>query len=192
MELDILDQLNRFFDGVDTPGDTAREIIILDFHQLENFTDETHREFAQLIRDKIGHRIIPHALHERSVWQLWRQHPGKNIVIAGNVEISGAWPEVDQQWIGENVLSTQTLKAFMDAKAGKVKQPHMLRAIQCAKYVIAADDFSDKIDQWFHSVDENSYIQGFYIINTDWTLRSSIVKNCLHASMVKALRRAPN
>lgn len=186
--LDIFEPLNEFFRGVDQPGDTAREIIILDFHEFKNFTPEAHSELASLINSTIGDKAIPESLEKLSVSQIWYRHPGKNIVIAYSCPApNDYWFHVKQQWIGSNVLTTATLKEFMDTEADKYKGDYYLRAIQCAKYVIAPDDFSSSIDEWFESVDENSYIQGFFIINTDWTLRSSIVRNCMHACLVKAL-----
>jgi hypothetical protein len=185
---DIFKPLNDFLWGVERAGDTAREIIILDFHTLQNFTQEAHIELDELITHSIGRRMIPWNLRELSVSKIWYNHPGKNIVVAKSRRHSPLyWPSVHQQWIGENFPSTDRLKAFMDTHAGERKSDYYLRSIQCAKYVIAPDDFSPAIDEWFESIDENSYIQGFYIINTDWTLRSSIVKNCLHACLVRAL-----
>ncbi|MDY7560555.1 hypothetical protein QN382_01135 [Pseudomonas sp. 10B1] len=187
---DIFEPLNEFLNGVKKAGDTAREIIILDFHTLKNFTPDAHVELNQLITHSIGHRVIPWDLRKQSVSQLWYKHPGKNIVLAYSGRLSPQfWPSVQHQWIGENFPNTTTLKAFMDTRANAPKSDYYLRSIQCAKYVIAPDDFSPSIDEWFESVDENSYIQGFHIINTDWTLRSSIVKNCIHACLVRALNR---
>ncbi|WP_297839370.1 hypothetical protein [Pseudomonas sp.] len=190
LSTDIFKPLNGFFNGIKKTGDTGREVILLDFHETKNFTPQAHEELTTLINQSIGHRLIPWDLHELSVSQLWYKHPGKNIVVAYSGTYSnGFWSRVKQQWIGENIVTTATLKAFMDTEALKRKPDYYLTAIQCAKYVIAPDDFSPSIDEWFESVDEESYIQGFHIINTDWTLRSSIVKNCMHACLVRALAK---
>lgn len=77
----------------------------------------------------------------------------------------------------------------MDAVALETKPEGQLRSIQCAKYnkgIPSPDDFSNKVSEWFASKDIHSYIQKFWIINTDWTTRSYIVGNCRHANMVKA------
>ena len=67
--------------------------------------------------------------------------------------------------------------------------PYKLVAIQCAKYVLplhVPDDFSDKVNTWFKSDNAESYIQHFFIINTDWATRSELVNHCKHANEIRA------
>lgn len=185
--VDILGPLNNFY----AAQPNAREIIILDFHEFKDFTVEAHLELEQLLRDKIGDRLIPASLVLLTVSNLWEQHPGKTVVLAYNHATSGDmfWPGVSQKWSGDNLNNTTKLKKFMDGIAALSKPERELWSIQCAKYTLpfhVPDDFSDKVDSWFKSQDINSYIQKFYIINTDWSLRSAIVKNCIHASTLKA------
>ncbi|UVJ42436.1 hypothetical protein NVV94_17585 [Pseudomonas sp. LS1212] len=189
---DILEALDRFYLGMITPNDTRREIVILNFHQLENFNYEAHRELQELITLRLGHRLITYDLKDKPLIYLWLSHPGKTVVVSYNWGIDGYtfWNGVNQRWSGKNLNTTTQLKVFMDQVSLEKKPDHELRSIQCAKYVLpffVPDDFSDKIDEWFKSEDENSYIQKFFIINTDWSLRSDIVRNCIHASCVKAL-----
>ncbi len=184
---DVVLELNRFYED---PAN-EREIIILDFHQFDNFSDQEHEWMLAMLDKHLGRRIIPHELHPLTLDQLWNDHPGKTVVIAYNHQAGGGhWDGVKQAWIGENTPSTETLKAFMDKKRHRYASDGRLRSIQCAKYnkgVFTPDDFSDKIDQWFDSKDMDSYIQGFHIINTDWSLRSRIVDNCIHACRLRAL-----
>lgn len=183
---DVLRELNAFYED---PAN-AREIIILDFHQFDNFSAQEHQWLLQMLDTHIGQRIIPGALSHLTLEDLWDQHPGKTVVIAYNASARGHhWKGVEQDWAGENTLSTEALKAFMDDHAQRYKPDYTLRSIQCAKYnkvVFTPDDFSDKVDLWFDSQDQDSYIQGFHIINTDWSLRSRIVDNCIHACQVRA------
>jgi hypothetical protein len=183
---DVVLELNRFYED---PAN-EREIIILDFHQFDNFSPQEHEWMLAMLDQHMGHRIIPWSLHGLTLNELWNDHPGKTVVIAYNHDTAEAhWDGVEQVWMGENTPSTEELKAFMDGKARRYKPDGTLRSIQCAKYnkgVFTPDDFSDKIDEWFHSQDLNSYIQGFHIINTDWSLRSRIVDNCIHACQLKA------
>ncbi|WP_157384294.1 hypothetical protein [Pseudomonas helleri] len=65
----------------------------------------------------------------------------------------------------------------------------MLHSVFAAAPFFVPDDFSDTIDSWFLSENEHSYIQNFFIINTDWTTRSQLVKNCRHANQLKAQKR---
>ncbi|MFI8557371.1 hypothetical protein [Pseudomonas putida] len=184
---DVLLELQRFYDE----PDNAREIVILDFHQFDNFSPQEHHWLLELVERHLGQRIIPWALRRLTLDQLWHDHPGKTVVVAYNNAARGQhWDGVRQNWIGEDTPSTEALKAFMDTLAGSYKPDYILRSIQCAKYnriVFTPDDFSDKIDEWFASVDLQSYIQGFHIINTDWSLRSRIVDNCIHACHVRSL-----
>lgn len=184
---DVLNPLKAFFED---PAN-AKEIVILDFHQFERFGEHEHGWLRDAMEKHFGHLFIPRSLCGLTLNELWQQHPGKNIVVAYNHSDRGDyWPGVRQVWIGENTPSTATLKAFMDEESPAQAWAGELSAIQCAKYNIAElgrpDDFSDKVDEWFHSEDINSYIQRFRIINTDWAQRSHIVDNCAHACQVKA------
>ncbi|AIR89004.1 hypothetical protein [Pseudomonas cremoricolorata] len=182
---DVIHELQQFYAN----PDSAREIIILDFHQLDNFSDKEHQWLLELLDRTLGGRIVPYALSHLTVGQLWREFPGKTVVIAYNHWQRGPhWPGVRHGWSGEDTLSTDELKAFMDQAAGGIRYSSGLRSIQCAKYnkvLYTADDFSDRIDQWFDSQDLDSYIQQFTIINTDWSLRSRIVEHCIHACRLR-------
>lgn len=187
---DILDMLNTFYDAPSTKTARAKELIILNFHQLDNFTDAAHEELRLLINEKIGKRIIPESYKYSTIDDLWNNTPGRTVVISYNKHTNNAdyWNGVQQQWIGENYISTDKLKKFMDQASLESKRAYSLRSIQCAKYtgLFVPDDFSDKVDEWFHSKDRNSYIQRFHIINTDWSTRSGIVHNCKHANQIRA------
>lgn len=191
IDKDILEAVNSFYRSLEHSADKAKEIVILDFHQFKNFNDEGHQQLASIIIDRLRNRLIPYDLRHLKLADLWKLHPGKNVVIAYH---SGArdrqfWPGVDQCWSGVNLMTTAKLKAFMDTVAEPPKPAYRLQAIQCAKYVLpfhVPDDFSGKIDEWFHSSSQRSYIQNFHIINTDWSLRSRIVENCIHANIIKA------
>ncbi|WP_434610404.1 hypothetical protein J3P80_16910 [Pseudomonas sp. D2-30] len=185
---DVLDVLNAFYAN---PA-RGKEIIILNFHQFKNFTDAAHNELHDLIDQTIGHRLIHYARSYMTIQELWQRMPGKNIVISYNRRGGdGYWPGVEHQWSDENYISTSTLKKFMDDASSQPKRPYALRSIQCAKYTgfFVPDDFSDKVDEWFASQDINSYIQRFHIINTDWSTRSSIVLNCMHANQFRGLAK---
>lgn len=169
----------------------SSDLVILDFHGFDNFSDQEHAWLLEMLERELGQRIIPWALHALTLDELWNEHPGKTVVIAYNSSARGQhWRGVEQVWIGEDTPSTVELKAFMDEKARRYKADYSLRSIQCAKYnkvVFTPDDFSDKLDDWFESRDAQSYIQNFHIINTDWSLRSRIVDNCIHACQIRAL-----
>lgn len=190
IEIDILSAVDEFCLSHESSGNASKEVVILDFHEFKNFTGQAHEQLQKIITDRIGKRIILNSLRHLTLNQLWAEHPGKNVVIAYNhgSAISAFWPGVNQRWSGSNLNTTATLKTFMDAVAKETKPDDELRSIQCAKYVLpfyAPDDFSDKVDEWFLSESSNSYIQKFHIINTDWSLRSNIVNNCIHASVIR-------
>ena len=189
---DILDQVNRFHQR--TGG---KELVILDFHTFDHFTPAAEAELQALIKSTLGaHTLIAPYYSPFTLKQIQTIGP-MNTVIAYN---RGArdhlfWGGVNQRWKGDFSPSTRELKTFMDAVALETKPEAQLRSIQCAKYnkpIPSPDDFSDKISEWFASKDLHSYIQKFWIINTDWTTRSYIVGNCRHANRVKvaALRNA--
>lgn len=188
LEEDLIKPLLAYYDE----ADTEREIIIFDFHELKGFTPAAHEELQEMLVSRLGHRCLPYDAVDKKLVYLWIENPGQTLVLAyrGPAWSSLIWNPVNQRWSGSNTLPTHHLKNFMDKVAKEQKPEAELRSIQCAKYALPLflpDDFSDKIDQWFHSEDEHSYIQQFYIINTDWSLRSRIVANCIHASVVKSL-----
>ncbi|WP_442110713.1 hypothetical protein [Pseudomonas sp. NUPR-001] len=184
---DVISQLEQFYQQ---PAN-AKEIIILDFHQFDRFTPQEHLWLQQALQPRLEQRLIPWSLSHLTLNELWRDHPGKTVVVAYNGPSRPEyWPGVKQVWMGENTPSTEELKAFMDEAAASRASSDWLTSIQCAKYnkvLFTPDDFSDKIDEWFDSKDLDSYIQNFRIINTDWSLRSRIVENCVHASTLRAL-----
>ncbi|SFX20152.1 hypothetical protein [Pseudomonas sp. NFACC36] len=187
---DVLDQLNNFYDDLDHKATRAKEIIILNFHKFKNFTRATHRELHELIHTKIGQRLIPRNWRKATVEDIWTHRPGRTVVISYNHRVRAKyWKGVEHQWSGKNLNTTSALKTFMDEQSARKKPDFVLRSIQCAKYVLPLhipDDFSDKIDLWFESRNSDSYIQRFHIINTDWSTRSQIVFNCMHANRLRA------
>ena len=196
---DILACVDAFYEALEHSGSPAREMVILDFHQFKDFNEIIHREFQDLLTKSLGTRAVPWHLDRLTLEEIWRDHPGKNVVLAYN-HSSGdelLWRGVKQRWPGNNLFNTNTLKAFVNEVALEYKPAFSLTAIQCAKYSLplhAPSDLSLKIDQWFASTDENSFIQNFYIINTDWTLRSALVAHCRHANAVRGRfhRRHPD
>jgi hypothetical protein len=189
--VDILQRTGEYFAEVEQDGSKAREIVILDFHQFEQFTAQAHEELQALIYSSMGTRLLPYALRGLALGQLWNEHPGKNVIVAYNHGSAGheLWRGVEQCWPGQNLFNTNTLKAFVDRIGNQSKRDFQLKAVQCAKYSLpfhAPTDLSHKVDEWFESVNENSYIQNFFIINTDWSLRSKIVSNCQHANQIRS------
>ena len=145
----------------------------------------------RLIINSLKERLIADDLRCLTLEELWTHHPGKNVVVAYDDQQTHwkFWDGVDQCWAGSNLISAANLKMFMDEIAEYSKPDYQLQSVQCAKYVLPfhlPDDFSDKINLWFKSESADSYIQKFHIITTDWSLRSDIVQNCIHANIIKA------
>ncbi|MFY1667826.1 hypothetical protein [Pseudomonas sp. Pseu.R1] len=192
--VDVIQKVQAFYRELESHGVPAKEIIVLDFHQFDKFPPEAHAELQALLLNELEPRLVPYTLRGLTLSRLWADHPGRNVVIAYNHGSGGYefWYGVDQRWPGENLFNTNTLKGFIDKTAQETKTPHRLTAVQCAKYSLpfhAATDLSDKINQWFASVDEQSYIQNFYIINTDWSLRSDLIQQCRHANDIRGQRK---
>lgn len=166
---------------------------MLDFHEFRDFTAEAHSELQALILSMLGERLVSEKWAGLTLDELYTTHPGANVVAAYNHYTSSTslWEGVDQRWSGKNLISTADLKHFMDSTITRYKARNALVAIQCAKYVLplhVPDDFKEVINQWFKSEHSESYIQNFFIINTDWATRSELVNNCKHANQVKAQR----
>ncbi|MET0126488.1 MAG: hypothetical protein ABW209_13375 [Pseudomonas caspiana] len=193
---DFLGEILRFRTHTPGAGAPKREIIVLDFHQFKNFTAAAHLELHQLIKSRLNDILIPPWMNALTISQIW-EYENPAVVIAYNdgQRDSLFWPGVNHRWIGSNTPTTDTLKAFMDRVAQEDKPYEELRSIQCAKYVafpaFVPDDFSDKIRQWFYSTNQLSYIQKFFVINTDWSLRQRLIDNCIHANVQKLIRMGP-
>lgn len=188
---DILDKVLEFHRHTANAGDAKREIVILDFHEFRGFDDAAHRELAQLIKNKLEPYLIPPWLKELSISQIWGMGV-LNVVIAYHASVTDPlfWGGVNQRWIGEEIVSSDVLKKFMDQVAAESKPWNELRSIQCAKYIASfpvpvPDDISSSIGTWFYAENSSSYINKFYIINTDWSLRQRLVDNCIHAHTVR-------
>lgn len=192
--VDIIQRVLEFYQALESDGVIAREIVILDFHQFSGFTDAAHVELQTLLLAGLGKRALSKNVRTSSLNAIWDAFPGRNVVLAYNHAVLNEWiwDGVTQRWPGENLFNTNTLKAFVDKVAGEYKSSYTLKAVQCAKYSLplhAPTDLSHKVDEWFESVDENSYIQNFYIINTDWSLRSKLIAHCRHANRIRASRK---
>ncbi|WP_243245550.1 hypothetical protein [Pseudomonas maioricensis] len=192
---DILGEVLRFRTHTPGAGNPKQEIIVLNFHRFNNFTVAAHLELHQLIKSRLNDILIPPWMSELTIHEIWEYNNPAIVIAYGDGQRDPLfWPGVNQRWMGQNTPSTDELKAFMDRVAQEEKPHDELRAIQCAKYnkvVFTPDDFSDKVRQWFYSDNRTSYIQNFFIINTDWSLRQRLIDNCIHANVQKALRLRP-
>lgn len=192
---DILGEVLRFRTHTPGAGNPKQEIIVLNFHRFNNFTAAAHLELHQLIKSRLNDILIPPWMNELTIHEIWEYNNPAIVIAYGDGQRDPLfWPGVNQRWIGENTPSADKLKGFMDRVAQEEKPHDELRAIQCAKYVLpffVPDDFSDKIRQWFYSSNRTSYIQNFFIINTDWSLRQRLIDNCIHANAQKLLRLRP-
>jgi len=190
---DVLAPLNDFYDDPDHKAARAREIVILNFHKFKHFNRAIHQELHSLIDSQIGRRLVPRNWRRSTLGDIWTHRPERTVVIAYNHRVRAKyWKGVEHQWSGQNLNTTAALKKFMDEQSTRKKPDFVLRSIQCAKYVLPfhlPDDFSEKIDEWFESRNSNSYIQRFHIINTDWSTRSRIVFNCMHANGIRAMAK---
>ena len=118
---DIVDAVRAFFAELESSGQIARDIVILDFHQFENFTDQAHQQLQALVFNELGARVIPYAMHGWTLEQIWQHEPGRNVVVAYNRDDAWqeAWDGVNQRWPGENLFNTNTLKAFINEVAAE-------------------------------------------------------------------------
>ena len=76
VEGDVLDDLSKFR----RDHNAYKEIVILDFHELRNFTAAAHAEFRTLLNRKLGNSIVPYSCKDAAVAQLWAL--GMNTVVA--------------------------------------------------------------------------------------------------------------
>jgi hypothetical protein len=188
VETDILQPLLRYR----SVHGAYREIVILDFHQFKDFTPAAHAEFCEMIKRTLGSSIIPPAWSPAAVVQLWELN--KNTIIAYNAnERDGIfWGGVEQRWIGENTPSKDEMKAFLARVGDEPKTLGNLRSVQAAYYSLpffTPKDLSEDLMSWFATTDEGGPIAGHYIINTDWSLRSRLADNIIHANAIRARAR---
>jgi hypothetical protein len=164
-----------------------QEIVILDFHEFKNFTEAAHRELADVIKRRMGTRLVVPGLQDFCISQLWRLK--KNAVIAYNASSrdSAFWKGVNQRWIGKNTPSNDELRNFVSAVGREPKPENELRAVQAAKYSLpffVPKDMSPEVMRWF-AAGGSGPIMNHYIINTDWSLRTRHVDNCIYANQFR-------
>lgn len=193
VEVDFLETVLTFHRHKPAQGSATKEVVILDFHDLQEFTHEAHLELRDIIKKRIGSSLIPPWMSDLTLQQIWN-YDGLNVVVAYRNDDRDPlfWPGVNQRWIGHNTPSTDELKDFLNGVAHETKPYDELRAAQCAKYnkfpLYTPDDFSDKVMDWFYPYHDQAYIQDFFIINTDWSLRQRLVDCCIVANDDKAER----
>ncbi|QTD31458.1 hypothetical protein [Pseudomonas fluorescens] len=189
---DVMQQVKTFHQG-----GREKEIIILNFHQFKDFTSDAHAELIQVVKNYFNQagpksKIISSGLRSATIREIWNRGLNENVVISYNNSSRGSdfWPGVNQRWIGENTPSNDKLKQFMDNVGNELKPELELRSIQCAKYSLpffVPKNLANEVSRWFHPKGgKQAYIQRFFIINTDWSLRSDIVSHCIYANDIKA------
>ncbi|SDH79109.1 hypothetical protein [Pseudomonas abietaniphila] len=188
---DVLQAVTNWRNEIFPKGDPKREIVILDFHQFKNFTNEAHHELMKLVKDYFGDLIIREDQRNLYVRELWRG-TGRVVVSYHDVirDETFTW-DLDQKYAGTGWISTDDLKKFMDSTSTRHKPDGGLESIQCHQLagLGVPDDFQGQIGEWFYSNDVvgiNAYIQKFHIINTDWATRGKYIDYCIHANFVRA------
>lgn len=187
VETDILDELLRY-----RRNESAhKEILILDFHELKNFTPAAHAELAEVIKRKLGDSIIPPSCQDAAILQLWTM--GRSTVVAYNATSDGLfWRGVNQRWIGSNTPTKNELDKFIKKVGAEAKPFGQLRAVQAAYYSLpffVPKDLSQDLMNWFAVTDQGGPIAGHYIINSDWSLRQRLIDNIIHANGIRTAQR---
>ena len=193
VEDDILKAVNKFH------STAPREIVILDFHVLNRFTPEAHRELAELIHKHLGHKLVLPDMRELPIGQLWQLQ--KNVVIAyrSGERDPAFWNGVNQRWIGRHHPNDDDLARFIWDVGQENKGEHELRAVQAARYTRAMvpQPLEKQLNKWFAMNGSWGPIMHHRIINMDWATRSDVIENCIYANHYKGglnsiRRRNPN
>ena len=158
------------------------EIVILAIHEMSTFEDEIFRteDFVSEL-SPLFDKLIPPSASNLTIAQIREQHPGKNIIIAGDVSNSfpniGFWPKIPHSWIGQDIISEEELKDFID-KVMKDPPKDKLWSLSAAAYSwwtgpirLSADDESMKAP----------FVEGAKpsIVNVDFFHDVGVVDRCI-------------
>lgn len=188
LEIDVLDALLAYRASYGA----YKEIVILDFHQFENFTPAAHQELATVLKTKFGLTLVPRACKEAAIMQLWAM--GMNTVVAYNHEGGYDdlfWPGVNQRWIGKNTPSKREMEAFIKRVGDEPKEFGALRSVQAAYYspLLTPKDLSEDLMGWFAAKEDGGPISYFHIISTDWSFRQRLADNVIYANGIRSQLR---
>ncbi|MGE8389651.1 MAG: hypothetical protein ACN6O4_16645 [Pseudomonas sp.] len=184
VKADVLGMLKRYRNE----NNAHDEIVVLDFHELKDFTPDAHRELADLIKRELGETIVPYSLKDAAHHQLLLNNRVNVIAYNNSARDPLFWPGVDQRWIGDNTPGKSKMAAFIREVGKESKAFGQLRSVQAAFYslpMFVPKDLSEDVMDWFAAKADGGPIAGHYIINTDWSLRQRLVDNVIYANMIR-------
>ncbi len=188
VETDVLQALQRFR----RDAGAANEIVVLDFHELRDFSIAAHDEFAGVIKRVLGDSIVPPWCKPAAIKQLWTMGKTTVVAYASDKRDTLFWPGVEQMWIGENTPGKDKMSKFIEDIGSRPKGFGDLRSVQAAYYSLpffVPKDLSSDLMSWFAATSTGGRIAGHYIINTDWSLRQRLVDNVILANHVRGQQR---
>ncbi len=105
-----------FYFGYKMP---AGEIAIIDIHEeIKDESGNFRRDLLFMLLQPLVKRMIPYSARNLTIAQIREQHPGKNLIIAGDISQSypdsGFWPKITHKWIGQDIISEDELKDYID------------------------------------------------------------------------------
>lgn len=95
------------------------EILMFDIHETWDSIFDTFdlTAFINIIQPLLG-RMIPPTAKDLTLSNIRKLHPGKSIIIAwdafGDAAKYGFWPVIGHKWIGEDYISADELKDYID------------------------------------------------------------------------------
>ena len=188
----LIADCNHFF-NVDYAS-KKNEIIILNFHDFEKFTEQDYSEvFLQLINGFSGKnsaaKILPRAASDLTHAQILTDYPGCNIIIAGHQFgiHTECWNNIPHYWIGQDVPSLAELDIFIDRHT-KPTHKNDLWSLQVVKYsnTYGPENLAGYINIKFQPY-QNTIINS-NIINVDFFEKSLLVDYCIQANIYKGER----
>ena len=175
--------------------ESPNEFIILDFHQLQgegfDFTN-----FNNLVKQYLGHRIIPTKNLSLSLHQLKQISAAQRIIVAAPWHIAldrtVFHEQIRHKWSGSGITNAADLKQHI---INVLKYPLGTGApwsLSATSYSALGGpvDIHDELNSWFDP-NNSDWASKCNIINVDFIEESNIVSYCRTVNLMKARDRVP-
>ena len=168
------------------------EFIIVDFHEISpaHSVPVPYEELAAYIQNRFKDKLLPYSALNLTLAQLSKSYPGRKIIIAATSEFNAkdwAWPKIEHQWIGQNLVSADDLGRFID-RVMESPPSYGLWSMSATGYsVIGPTNLAGELDSWYAA--SSPYQMKSNIINVDWFDNSRLVRNCIETNIEKGRRK---
>lgn len=186
---ELIDAVNSFLDR------NPDEFIILDFHQLLDGDPRfDHRQFNDLMKQRLGDRAISPDDEEKTIGELKAASSKKRVILASRVsvelDLDYFWGTIPHRWSGSRLTNVTELRQHILRTLETPRSGSYLWSLTATSYTFLGGpvDIKQHINDWFHS--SRDWVTRCSIISTDFFDESQIVGYCWIANSMKAVEHS--